>query len=103
MRICVEGIGILAPGLEGWPSTREVLAKQRPYEPAPISAPPVGLLPPAERRRAGLTVRLAMAVGVEALGQAQRAPQEMPMVFATSGGDGETIHEILAVLATEQR
>jgi hypothetical protein len=103
MRIFVEGIGILAPGLEGWPSTLEVLARNQPYEPKQISAPPVGLLPPAERRRAGLTVRLAMAVGIEALGQAQRASQEMPMVFATSGGDGETIHEILAVLATEQR
>ena len=103
MRVFVEGIGILAPGLEGWPSTREVLANTRPFEPRPVSAPPVGLLPPAERRRAGLTVRLAMAVGIEALGQAQRAPQEMPMVFATSGGDGETIHEILAVLATKQR
>jgi hypothetical protein len=103
MRIFVEGIGIVGPGLEGWPSTREVLAKKRPYEPKPISAPSVGLLPPAERRRAGLTVRLAIAVGIEALGQAQRAPQEMPMVFASSGGDGETIHEILSVLATQQR
>jgi hypothetical protein len=103
MRVFVEGIGILAPGLEAWPLTREVLANTRPYEPRPVSAPPVGLLPPAERRRAGLTIRLAMAVGIEALGQAQRAPEEMPMVFATSGGDGETIHEILAVLATQQR
>lgn len=103
MRVSVEGIGILGPGLEGWPSAREVLAIQRPYEPKPISAPPTASLPPAERRRAGLTVRLAIAVGIEALGQAQRASQEMPMVFASSGGDGETIHEILAVLATEQR
>lgn len=103
MRVFVEGIGILAPGLEGWRSTRGVLANARPYEPRPISAPTVGLLPPAERRRAGLTVRLAIAVGMEALGQAHRAAQEMSMVFASSGGDGETIHEILAVLATEQR
>jgi hypothetical protein len=103
MRVFVEGIGILGPGLDAWPATRDVLARKQPYEPKAISAPPVGLLPAAERRRAGLTTRLAIAVGIEALGQAQRAAQEMPMVFATSGGDGETIHQILAVLATEQR
>ena len=89
VRVFVEGIGTLAPGLEAWPLTQEVTRKYRPYEPRPVSAPPVGLLPPAERRRAGLTIRLAMAVGIEALGQARRAPEEMSMVFATSGGDGE--------------
>ena len=50
-----------------------------------------------------MTVRLAIAAGTEALAQAGRDPAEMAMVFAASGGDGETIHEILAVLATEQR
>ena len=30
MRVFVEGIGIVGPGLEGWPSTRAVLAGTRP-------------------------------------------------------------------------
>jgi hypothetical protein len=68
-----------------------------------VRLPPVDLLPPAERRRAGLTIRLAIAAGIEALAGADRDPADMAMVFTASGGDGETIHDILSVLATEQR
>jgi hypothetical protein len=103
MRVFVEGIGVLGPGLEGWAAARAVLANAEPYRTASVRVPSVDLLPQAERRRAGLTVRLAIAVGTEALAQAGRDPAEMAMVFAASGGDGQTIHEILAVLATEQR
>jgi hypothetical protein len=46
---------------------------------------------------------LAIAAGTEALAQAGRDPAEMAMVFAASGGDGETVHEILSVLASPQR
>src|SRR5579872_2634186 len=103
MQVFVEGIGLLAPGLEGWHASRPVLAGKVPYEGKPLRIPPVELLPQAERRRAGLTIRLAIAVGIEALTQAQRDPVDMAMVFTASGGDGETIHAILSVLATEQR
>jgi hypothetical protein len=103
MRVFVEGIGVLGPGLAGWPAARAVLANVEPYRPEAVRVPSVDLLPAAERRRAGLTVRLAIAVGTEALAHAERDPAEMAMVFAASGGDGQTIHEILAVLATEQR
>jgi hypothetical protein len=103
MRVFVESVGIVGPGLEGWPSTRAVLAGTRPYAASAVSPPPAGLLPPAERRPAGLTVRLAIAAGAKALAQAGRDPAEMAMVFAASGGDGETIHETLEVLDTQQR
>jgi Beta-ketoacyl synthase, N-terminal domain len=103
MQVFVEGIGIIAPGLDGWSAARFVLAGRAPYENQPVRPPPVELLPPAERRRAGLTVRLAIAAGIEALRQAARDPADMAMVFTASGGDGETIHEILSVLSTEQR
>jgi hypothetical protein len=103
MRIFVEGIGLIGPGLEGWTSARSVLAGRERYEPRPVRPLAVELLPPAERRRAGLTIRLAIAVGIEALAQADRDAADMAMVFTASGGDGETIHAILSVLATEQR
>jgi Beta-ketoacyl synthase, N-terminal domain len=103
MRVFVEGIGVLGPGLEGWPATRAVLAGVAPYEPAPVRLPPVTLLPPAERRRAGATVKLAIAAGIEALAQAGCDLADMAMVFAASGGDGETVHETLTVLAGAQR
>ncbi len=103
MLVFVEGIGIVGPGLEGWTAARTVLAGDAAYDSRPVRPPPVELLPAAERRRAGLTVRLAIAAGIEALTQAGRAPADMAMVFTASGGDGETIHAILSVLATEQR
>ncbi len=101
--VYVEGIGIAGPGLDGWPAARPVLAGLAPYEPVPFVPPPVTLLPPAERRRAGAAVRLAIGVASEALAQSGRDPATMAMVFTSSGGDGDTVHEILCVLATDAR
>jgi 3-oxoacyl-(acyl-carrier-protein) synthase len=103
MRVFVEGIGLIGPGLENWPAARPVLAGTAPYESQPVRLQPIALLPPAERRRAGMTVKLAIATGVEALAHAGREAIDMPMVFAASGGDGQTLHETLSALATAQR
>ena len=103
MRVFVEGIGVVGPGLEGWSAARTVLAGDAPYAPTPVRPAPPALLPPAERRRAGMTIRLAIAAGTEALEQAGRDATDMAMVFTASGGDGETIHDILTVLSTRQR
>jgi len=101
--VWVEGVGIAGPGLNGWAASKGVLTGLVPYRPAPFEPPPVTLLPPAERRRAGVAIRLAIGVGDEALRQAGREPRTMPMVFASSGGDGQTVHDILTALATETR
>ena len=103
IEVFVEGIGLAGPGLNGWTAAQAVLAGTAPYRPAPFAVPPIALLPPAERRRAGLTVRLAIGVGLEALSHAGRDPRAMATVFAASGGDGETVHETLSVLATARR
>jgi hypothetical protein len=47
------------------------------------------------------TVKLALVLGEEALKAAHREPG--PTVFASSGGDGDTIHQILSVLASADR
>jgi hypothetical protein len=80
-----------------------VLAGRLPYQPAPFQPKPAALLPPAERRRAGAAIRLAIGVGSEALAHAERNAATMAMVFTSSSGDTDTIHEILRVLATDQR
>lgn len=103
MRVHVEGIGLLGPGLAGWEDSRTILAGDRPYvaTPAVLTASP--LLPPAERRRSVPTVKLAMAVGAEAMEQAGRDPATVATVFASSSGDPDTLHQILETLATEER
>jgi Beta-ketoacyl synthase, N-terminal domain len=103
MRVYIEGVGLCAPGLHSWADSVPVLAGERDYVLAPIRVPSAGLLPANERRRAVQTVRLALAVGAEAFAVAGRDPAETASVFASSGGDGETIHEILAILASSNR
>ncbi|MBS1137598.1 MAG: hypothetical protein H6R11_1552 [Proteobacteria bacterium] len=103
MRVFVQGVGVLGPGLVGWEASRTVLAGTQAYRPAAVSVPVSDLLPPAERRRAGISVKLALAVGREALTHAGRAASEMPTVFTSSGGDGDTLHRICESLATAER
>ncbi len=101
MRVYVEGIGLHGPGLDGWAASRAVLVGAKPYLPAPASIPASPLLPANERRRTVQTVKLALAVGAEAFEAARRDAGATATVFTSSGGDGETIHEILKALATD--
>ncbi|MBY6261092.1 3-oxoacyl-ACP synthase [Azospirillum sp. 412522] len=103
MRAYVEGIGLLGPGLAGWAASRAVLAGGSAYVATPAALAASPLLPPAERRRSVPTVKLAMAVGAEALEQAGRDPATVATVFASSSGDPDTLHQILETLATEER
>ena len=97
--VYVEGVGLCGPGLAGWAASVPVLAGRQDYVPAPTGVPPSPLLPANERRRAARIVKIALAVGAEAFAAARRDPAETATVFASSGGDGDTIHEILGVLA----
>ncbi|WP_308389619.1 beta-ketoacyl synthase chain length factor [Acidithiobacillus sp. AMEEHan] len=99
MKLFIEGIGLLAPGLSGWPASQDVLAGIIPYQGTLTPLPMATLLPSNERRRAPEIVRVALAVGLEALTSSQRNPAQLPAVFASSGGEGNTIHEIMCTLA----
>lgn len=103
MRVFIEGIGLCGPGLNGWAASRPALAGVEPYQPAPVAVPPCPLLPANERRRTVLTVKLALAVGMEAFAAAGRDPATTATVLTSSGGDGETIHQILEALASTER
>jgi hypothetical protein len=103
MRVFVEGVGLLGPGLCGWEAGRGVLAGRSPYVAAPAVLSASALLPPAERRRCVPTVRLAMAVGAEALGHAGHDPVGVATVFTSSSGDPDTLHNILETLASDDR
>src|SRR6185312_6738790 len=59
--------------------------------------------PPAEQRRAGRVVRLALAIGAQAVADAGIPAGNLPAVFASSGGDGDNCHEICVALASEER
>ncbi len=100
--VFVEAAAVRAPGLNGWGASRSVLAGLEAYVPTPTELP-ASPLPPAERRRIVQTVKLALALGMEVFAAAEREPADTATVFASSGGDGETIHQILAALASDAR
>ena len=103
MRVFVEGIGLLGPGLCGWQTSRRVLAGNEAYRHAPTVVTASDLLPPAERRRTGIPVKLALAVGREAFMNAGRDTTTTVTVFTSSSGDGEILHQICETLASPQR
>ena len=98
--VYVEGVALLGPGLQGWAASRAALAGIAAYVPAPTVVPPSPLLPANERRRTVATVKLALAVGAEAVENARCDATTLATVFTSSGGDGETLDNILATLAS---
>ena len=99
MRVSVAAVGVLAPGLADWETARAVLARQRAYVAAALDSPQPVCLAPAERRRSSPTVRLAIAVAEQALGQTSLAAEDMAMVFSSYEAAGLITHQLCEVLA----
>ena len=103
LQVHVEGIGLFGPGLTGWCQARELLGASGPIELGPVKLPAPEALPPAERRRVGLALKLAMAAGFEAVTQADVDPSTLAGVFSSTGGDCDNCHLILETLASADR
>jgi len=99
----LTGVGVVGPGLADWPATEAILAGERSYAYADPVLPPPDTLAPTERRRAGRVVRLALAVGLEATRRAGSNLVDLPVVFASSGGDGDNCDAICQTLASANR
>ena len=99
----IRGIGLLGPGLDDWASGAPLLAGLAPYTSRATVLPTPSALPAAERRRTGGVVRLALAIGFEAVAHSGMNAAELPTVFSSSGGDGNNCHEICQSLASEDR
>lgn len=103
MELYLSGIGLCAPGLADWPTGRAVLAGQRPYQ--RDEAPSFGRvrLPANERRRATLTIRLALQAAAEALADAGLDAARCGAVFACSGGNTEALDALCRALTQPGR
>lgn len=99
----VRGVGVIGPGIADWLALRAVLARGGVPQPAPTQIPPLTVLPPAERRRVGNIVKLALATGLQTCAAAEVDPATLPTVFASSGGDGANCHVICETLASDDR
>jgi hypothetical protein len=99
----IGGIGILGPGFDNWPQAAAILSGRKPYRSAPTELPTPGMLPPAERRRTGRVVKLALGIALEAASNAEGDATQIPSVFSSSGSDGHICHEICQALALSSR
>ncbi len=98
----VLGLGIAAPGLADWATTRSVLRGEAAYQAAAtvVSAPQ--RLPATERRRAGTIIKVSINVADEALAMSG-VEGAIPTVFSASEGDGKNCHELCEALAVADR
>jgi hypothetical protein len=96
--VWVDAIGILGPGLAGWPAARAVLRGETPYAPTPPAIPPPSIVPPRDQRRCSNTVRLALQVALETVQSAGFDAAATPSVFAYTAGDGQVVHRLLTAL-----
>jgi hypothetical protein len=99
----IAGVGVLGPGFADWEEAQSILNGTTPYAPSRTVLQTPALLPPAERRRTGRVVKLALAVALEATTRAGIPPAQLASVFSSSGGDGHNCHELCQALALEGR
>ncbi|MFZ3324231.1 MAG: beta-ketoacyl synthase chain length factor [Usitatibacter sp.] len=99
MRIAIDAVGLLAPGLPDWEGSREVIAGNRPHLAAPLPPCAPASLSPTDRRRSSPTVRLAIAAAEQALHRTSIEPQDMALVFASPEAAGVITHQLCEELA----
>ncbi|MGX2041536.1 beta-ketoacyl synthase chain length factor [Methylocaldum sp. MU1018] len=102
IRVFIEGVGVIGPGLPSWSESREILAGRQAYAGGELPRLLAGRLPPAERRRSTAVTRLALDVAEQALLPEVNAG-DVATVFTSSGGEVEIIHRIFEELATPER
>ena len=100
MRVYVDGIGILGPGLKGWSASQAILTGTDRLDESNVSPPIPTILSANERRRSSETVKWALHVAQEAIDQSQAKGQEVATVFASSDGDGTIFHQLCFALTS---
>jgi hypothetical protein len=108
LRVGVQGLGVLGPGLAGWAQAAGCLTDPSSWVSAPTALPAPARLPAAERRRAGSLVKLSLAVADQAIEMAAAAGCAIDVaglatVFTSSSGDILNCHAMCESLAAPER
>lgn len=99
----VEGVGVVGPGICGRSALEARLAQGADAFSGHTEIGVPDVIHPRERRRTSATVRLALGAASEAVRDSGRDASELPMVFASSLGDGTILNELLEVLVDPER
>jgi hypothetical protein len=103
MNFRLTGIGIWGPGLSSWNDVRTLVASDADTLPDPFEAPRPDAIPARERRRAGLTINLAVEVMHQACAMSGVSTDRVATVFASAMGDTDVTDYMCRKLASEER
>jgi hypothetical protein len=102
MKVSIHAVSVILPGVENWALAQPVLLGQARVESRPVVVPISARLPATERRRVGLSVKLALALAEQLFANSAIAASEVATIFSSSGGDGENCHILCEALAQAQ-
>lgn len=103
MRVSVDSVGLMAPGMAGWDAARSVLRGEQTLDRQQLPTFRPNLLPPNERRRTTALIKLALQTAEDALQHNRYSMSELASVFASSEGDGEIVDRICQSLTLPER
>jgi hypothetical protein len=102
LEVCIEGIGLWAPGWADWNAARAGLRGEAQADLSVTKPTPI-LLAAAERRRAPLPVLLACEISAQACAASGHAIETLPSVFASTHGDLVITDYMCSTLASAPR
>lgn len=102
VQVCVQGVGVLGPGMPDWQTARSVLRGETAFDQTIAPKPDAAILPAAERRRASTAIRTSLSVALQAIQNAGVEASEVATIFATSDCDAENLNHICEALAASQ-
>ncbi len=97
-KIYLNNISLVAPGLNGWQASQDVLREKQTYtfEELPKLTP--AILPANERRRTTALIKLALHAAEQCLGSDLETASDYATVFASSDGDMSIMDKICRAL-----
>ena len=102
MKVSIHAVGLVCPGIDNWSAAQPILQGLTRAESRPVVIPVYARLPATERRRVGVSVKLALAVAEQLFANSTVSPAEAATIFTSSGGDGENCHILCEALAQAQ-
>ncbi len=102
MRVSIHAVGLICPGIDTWAMAQPILQGLTRSEPRPVVIPVSLRLPATERRRVGVSVKVALAVAEQMFANCSVAASDAATIFTSSGGDGENCHILCEALAQAQ-
>ena len=94
MHAFINGVGLMAPGLEGIESSMPLLAGDAVWASKDIQTRPLDMLPANERRRTTRLIKYALCVAAMAVDEPNTKNSIAASVFASSDGDTEIVDKI---------